>query len=40
MSHVRSAKQPVINEIQQAGFKLHSESDILKENYFLSFVKK
>lgn len=40
MSHVRSAKQTVINEIQQAGFKLHSESDILKENYFLSFVKK
>jgi predicted methyltransferase len=40
MSHVRSAKQTVINEIQQAGFKLDSESDLLRENYFLNFVKQ
>lgn len=40
MSHVRSGKQSVIKEIEQAGFKLHSESDILKENYFLRFVKE
>ena len=40
MSHVRSGEQSVIKEIEQAGFKLHSESDILKENYFLRFVKE
>jgi len=40
MSHVRSGKQSVIKEIEQAGFKLHSESDILKENYFLRFLKE
>ena len=40
MSHVRSGKQSVIKEIELAGFKLHSESDILKENYFLRFVKE
>jgi predicted methyltransferase len=40
MSHVRSAKQTVIYEIQQAGFKLDSESDLLRENYFLNFVKQ
>ena len=39
MSHVRSGKKSVIQEIEQAGFKLHSESEILKENYFLRFVK-
>ncbi|MFW2439613.1 MAG: class I SAM-dependent methyltransferase [Arenicellales bacterium] len=39
MSHVRSGKQSAIEEIEQAGFKLRSESGILKENYFLSFVK-
>ena len=39
MSHVRSGKQSVIQEIEQAGFKFDTESDILKENYFLKFVK-
>jgi predicted methyltransferase len=39
MSHVRSGKQSVIQEVEQAGFKLDSMSDILKENYFLRFVK-
>jgi len=39
MSHVRSGKQSAIQEIEQAGFKLDSESAILKENYFLRFVK-
>lgn len=34
MSHVRHGKQSVIDEIEQAGFKLQSESDILNENYF------
>lgn len=40
MSHVRSDISAVIQEIEQAGFKLHSESAMLKENYFLRFVKR
>jgi len=39
MSHVRTNKEMVIKEIEQAGFKLQSESDMLKTNYFLRFVK-
>ena len=39
MSHVRHDKQLVIDEIEQGGFKFQSESDILKENYFLRFLK-
>ena len=39
MSHVRPDKQTVINEIEQAGFKLQSEPMMLAENYFLSFIK-
>lgn len=39
MSHVRSDKQSVIREIERAGFKFDSELDILKENYFLRFVR-
>jgi ubiquinone/menaquinone biosynthesis C-methylase UbiE len=39
MSHVRSGKQSVIQEIEQAGFKFDSEPAILKENYFLRFVR-
>lgn len=39
MSHVRPDKQTVINEIEQAGFKLQSEPMTLTENFFLSFVK-
>ena len=39
MSHVRHDKQSVIDEIEQGGFKFQSESDMLKENYFLRFLK-
>jgi len=39
MSHVRSDKQTVIKEIEQAGFRFETESDLLKSNYFLWFVK-
>ena len=39
MSHVRTDQETVIKEIEQAGFKLLSETDILKTNYFLRFVK-
>lgn len=40
MSHVRSDKQAVIKEIEHAGFQFESESNLLKSNYFLWFVKK
>lgn len=40
MSHVRSGKQSVIEEVEQAGFKLDTDSDLLKQNYFLRFIKK
>jgi len=39
MSHVRTDKNAVIKEVEQAGFKLQSESDILKTNFFLRFIK-
>ena len=39
MSHVKNDKRAVIKEVEQAGFQLHSESDLLKTNYFLRFVK-
>ena len=39
MSHVRTDKQTVINEIEQAGFKFQKESDLLKTNYILWFTK-
>jgi len=40
MSHVRADKEKVIQEIEQAGFKLQSEEEILKTNYFLRFIKQ
>ena len=40
MTHVRSDKQTVIKEIEQAGFQFESESNLLKSNYFRWFVKK
>jgi len=39
MSHVRNDKKTVIKEIERAGFKLQSESNILESNYFLWFIK-
>ena len=39
MHHVRSNKQQVIQEIQQAGFKLLDDKPVLKTNYFLEFEK-
>ena len=40
MSHVRSDKHAVIKEIEHTGFEFESESEILKSNYFLRFIKK
>jgi len=39
MSHVRSDKQAIIKEIEQAGFQFEVESKPLKSNYFLWFIK-
>ncbi len=42
LDHVRAGKQTVIDEMQQAGFKLAAERDIelLQENYFLEFHRE
>lgn len=37
MNHVRANKETVTKEVQQAGFVLKSNSDMLTENFFLSF---
>lgn len=37
MNHVRANKETVVNEVQQAGFVLKSNSDLLTENFFLTF---
>jgi len=39
MSHVRADEGDVIKEIEKAGFRLESRSELLKSNYFLWFVK-
>ena len=39
MQHVRGDKQQVIQELQDAGFKLLEDKPLLKTNYFLEFVK-
>lgn len=39
MSHVRGNKHTVIKEVEQVGFKFHSEAPVLKTNYFLRFKK-
>ena len=37
LRHVRAGKAEVIGEIEQAGFVLRSETDLLEENYYLYF---
>ncbi len=39
MSHVRANEETVIKEVEKAGFRLTSQSDLLHRNYFLSFIK-
>lgn len=39
MDHVRAGKQQVISEVEEAGFALVEERDLLRESYFLRFRK-
>jgi predicted methyltransferase len=40
MSHVRAGQEVFAKEISEAGFKqLEDKKDLLKESYFLRFVK-
>ncbi len=40
MEHVRADKAGVIREIEAAGFRFTGEERMLKENYFLRFVRR
>lgn len=39
MSHVRADEEAVISEVETAGFKLLEQPTLLRENFFLKFVK-
>ncbi|HJZ13799.1 MAG TPA: hypothetical protein VJ521_16715 [Acidobacteriota bacterium] len=39
LSHVRAGKEQTIREIEAAGFRLIADEKLLKENFFLRFVK-
>jgi predicted methyltransferase len=39
LGHVRADKQTVIAEVEAAGFKLIEDRPLLKDNYFLRFIK-
>ena len=39
MGHVRANKENVIKEVESIGFKLTDDKNILKSNFFLSFIK-
>ena len=39
MRHVRAGKETVIEEVTAAGFVFQSETDLLKENYVLRFIR-
>jgi predicted methyltransferase len=40
MGHVRAGKQTVIAEIEAAGFQLVDDRPLLRDNYFLRFLRK
>ena len=40
MGHVRAGKEVVVREIEAQGFRLDDEVDLLRESYFLKFVRK
>jgi ubiquinone/menaquinone biosynthesis C-methylase UbiE len=39
LGHVRAGKKQVIHEIETAGFRLVDDNGLLKENFYLRFVK-
>ena len=39
MSHVRANKEDVIKEVETAGFKLIEQPELLRDNFFLKFIK-
>ena len=39
LGHVRADRQAVIREVEAAGFRFVEEKDLLRENYFLRFVR-
>lgn len=39
MGHVRAGKETVINEVESVDFRLVSDEELLRENFFLRFVK-
>jgi len=39
MGHVRANKEKVIKEVESVGFKLTDDKNILKNSFFLSFIK-
>lgn len=40
LSHVRAGKETVIREVEAAGFRLAEDKPLMRENYFLRFVKR
>ncbi len=39
MEHVRASREEVIREVEAEGFRFAGEQNILRENYFLKFVR-
>ena len=39
LSHVRAGRDQVVAEVNSAGFRLVQEPELLRENYFLIFIK-
>lgn len=39
LDHVRAGRETTVREIEAAGFKLREEVPLLRENYYLKFVK-
>lgn len=40
LGHVRAGKEAVVKEIEAQGFRLDEDLDLLRESYFLKFVRK
>jgi len=40
MGHVRAGRETVIAEIEAAGFRLHKSHALLRENFFVEFVRQ